>query len=78
MGKQNKEVIVHGVLIKELHRNRTERCCISVSISLNDVEDVHKVIYFVFTSRKEPRMTKSFRGIKLSKSVMYYFDLQKD
>ena len=47
MGKQNREIIDNmEFLMKELHKewDRTGAVKASVSISLNDVEDVHKAI----------------------------------
>ena len=73
MGKQNKEIIDNmEFLIKELHKewDRTGAVKASVSISLNDVEDVHKAILLRIAKQQKRAENEKItlkKSIKLSK-----------
>lgn len=73
MGKQNGEIIDNmEFLMKELHKewDRTGAVKASVSISLNDVEDVHKVILLRIAKQQKRAENDKItfkKSIKLSK-----------
>lgn len=73
MGKQNKEIIDNmEFLIKELHKewDRTGAEKASVSISLNDVEDVHKAILLRIAKQQKRAENDKItfkKSVKLSK-----------
>lgn len=73
MGKQNKEIIDNmEFLMKELHKewDRTGAEKASVSISLNDVEDVHKAILLRIAKQQKRAENDKItfkKSVKLSK-----------
>ena len=78
MGKQNKEIIDNmEFLMKELHKewDRTGAVKASVFISLEEVEDVNKVILLRIAKQQKEVETGDItfkKSVKLSMSAMCY------